>query len=80
MFEYKISLRIIKKKYNGGLRKDNEKERLTDRVGVSLCASMILIKPKREISPCGEKATRSKYSTSLRFLVNFESFEKSNSF
>lgn len=55
MFEYKISLRI-KKKYNGGLRKDNEKERLTDRVGVSLCASMILVKPKREISPCGENA------------------------
>lgn len=55
MFEYKISLRI-KKKYNGGLRKDNEKERLTDRVGVSLCASMILVKPKREISPCRENA------------------------
>lgn len=80
MFEYKISLRI-KKKYNGGLRKDNEKERLTDRVGVSLCASMILVKPKREISAKRRKCeNRSKYSTSLRFLVNFESFEKSNSF
>lgn len=35
-----------KKKYNGGLRKANEKERLTDRVGVSVCSSMILVKEK----------------------------------
>lgn len=55
MFEYKISLYIIKKKKNnGGLRKDNKKERLTDRVGVSLCSSMVLVKSKREISLCRE--------------------------
>lgn len=41
MFEYKI-LYIMKKKSNCGLRKDNEKERLTDRVGVPL-----LVKAKK---------------------------------